>query len=219
MTSAENENQSAQTAVDPYDWETRYRLETNLPWDISVPAEELVEYFHALAPEATQKNVIEIGCGTGANAIWLAKNGCKVTVTETSGTALQKAKNRAIEAYTETTIDFLLADICELSPVSPGTQDFAFDRAVYHIIPEQQRSAFAKNLADSLTSGGHWLSLAGCKDEAREDPKVGPPQLTAIELLEHVEPFFEIIKLERSMFTLQNGKRYLSWKALYKKRS
>jgi SAM-dependent methyltransferase len=215
MSNPNNEKPSA-LVDEAYDWETRYKNDEDLPWDIQEPAKELIEYF-AAPPEGTSPHtVIEIGCGSGANALWLARNNCHVTATEISETALEKAKKRAMEA--NLSIDFHLADICEGSPVAPGSQNFAFDREVYHIIPASLRRRFVEVLASTLTAGGYWLSLAGSKDEERKNPQVGPPQLSAMELIEHIEPAFEIIRLERGSFILPNGHAHLAWKALYRKR-
>jgi SAM-dependent methyltransferase len=199
-----------------YDWEAIYKSGTDLPWDIKDPAPELVEYFGTLAEGNKPKKVIEVGCGSGSNALWLAKNDCKVTATEISATALNSARARAKEA--KVVIDFQLVDICDGSPVPAGSQDFAFDRGVYHVIPANLRSKFVEVLASTITTGGYWLSLAGCKDEHRENTEAGPPQLSAIELLEHIEPLFEVIKLERSNFILPGGQAHLAWKALYRRR-
>jgi SAM-dependent methyltransferase len=169
-----------------------------------------------LTAENKPRNVIEVGCGTGSNALWLAKSGCKVTVTEISPTALESAKTRAKEA--NLSIDFRLVDICEGAPVPVGSQDFAFDRGVFHVIPVQHRAKFVEVLASTIAAGGHWLSLAGSKDEYRENTDVGPPQLSAVELLEHIEPYFEVIELRRSNFVLPGGQTHLAWKALYRRR-
>jgi SAM-dependent methyltransferase len=199
-----------------HDWEAIYKSGTDLPWDVKDPAPELVEYFGTLTAENKPRNVIEVGCGTGSNALWLAKSGCKVTVTEISPTALESAKTRAKEA--NLSIDFRLVDICEGAPVPVGSQDFAFDRGVFHVIPVQHRAKFVEVLASTIAAGGHWLSLAGSKDEYRENTDVGPPQLSAVELLEHIEPYFEVIELRRSNFVLPGGQTHLAWKALYRRR-
>jgi SAM-dependent methyltransferase len=199
-----------------HDWEAIYSSGTDLPWDVKDPATELVEYFSKLTEADKPKNVIEVGCGTGSNALWLAKNGCKVTVTEISPTAMESAKARAKEA--NVSIDFRLVDICEGAPLPAGSQDFAFDRGVFHVIPAQLRAKFVQALATTVAAGGYWLSLAGSKDEQRENPEIGPPQLSAVELLEHIEPYFEVVELGRTKFILPGGPTHLAWKALYKRR-
>jgi SAM-dependent methyltransferase len=198
------------------DWESLYQGGGELPWDDKNPAVELRQYFDAPQAGLKPQVVLEIGCGSGTNAIWLAQQGCVVTATEIAPTAVETARRRAQQAGVS--VNFCLADICQARPVAAASQDFAFDREVYHVIPAFLRPAFVKSMAQSLKRGAHWLSLAGNKDEERDDPEVGPPQMTAVELLEHIEPFFEVIKLERSSFVIDSGRTYLAWKALYRRR-
>lgn len=213
-----SEEKQEKPPIAHYNWEERYREESDLPWDSGIPAPELVEYFALLKQEeqAYPAFVTEIGCGTGTNAVWMAAQGCSVVATEIAPTAIEKAKQRAGQANVKVAIHLL--NICEESPVEAQSQDFVFDRGVYHVIPETQRSTFVERVAEALKAGGRWLCLAGCKDEIRDNPEEGPPQLTAVALLEHVEPYFEIVKLERSFFVLPSGKKHLAWKALYKRR-
>ncbi|MBK7841081.1 MAG: class I SAM-dependent methyltransferase [Candidatus Obscuribacter sp.] len=198
-----------------HDWDARYR-DADLPWDSGTPADELVAYFASLAKDNLPGAVLEVGCGTGTNAVWLAQQGCKVTATEIAPTALAMARERAQKAGVE--VELGLIDICVTAPVAAASQDFAFDRGVYHVISAVSRPAFVASLAAGLKPGGHWLSVAGSKDEHRDNPDEGPPQLSAVELLQDVEPLFALVKLERSSFVLPNGKVHLAWVALYAKR-
>lgn len=212
---ADNQSEDNLAAERQYNWEERYTQPNSAPWDSGLPAPELEEYFASLEGKYP-KLVLEIGCGTGTNAIWMAGHGCAVTTTEIAPTAMEAAKKKAAEARKQ--IDFHLIDICETTPVEDGTQDFAFDRGVYHVIERAKRSFFVERVAAALKPGSFWLSISGCKDEYREDPNVGPPQLSAIELLTPIEPHFAVIKLERTYFILDNGIKHLAWKALYQKR-
>jgi SAM-dependent methyltransferase len=196
-------------------WEDHYKNATDrLPWDIGTPAPELQNAFKELKLQG--KPVLEIGCGTGTNAIWMAQQNCKVVATDISPTAIEQAKAKTNEAKAD--VEYVLADICESPAVKNGAVDFVFDRGVYHVMSPEKRSVFAKRVADSLSSGGYWLCLAGSKDEVRENPEVGPPQLSAVEVLEPMEKFFEIHKLDRAHFYLPNGTKHVAWLVLVKKR-
>ena len=51
-----------------YEWDERYKVGKDaLPWDTGMPAPELVEYFEKTESKPT--SALEIGCGTGTNAI------------------------------------------------------------------------------------------------------------------------------------------------------
>lgn len=199
-----------------YDWDEYYK-QNNLPWDSGKPAPELEDYFAGRSVDERPQHVLEVGCGTGTNAIWMSQHGCTVTATEIAPTAMTAAKLKSEKADV-TNIDYKLIDICQTAPVADSTQDFAFDRGVYHVIPASRRSLFVTRIAAALKPGGRWLTVAGNKDEARDNPEIGPPQLSAIDLLTPVEPHFIIEKLERTYFILEDGSKHLAWKAIFIKR-
>ena len=194
-------------------WEDRYKANTGtLPWDIGTPAPELT----ATLPELTVqgKNVLEIGCGTGTNAIWLARQGFKVTATEVAPTALEIAKKKASDAQAE--INFKLSDICEELPVEEHSSAFVFDRGVFHVMPAENRAVFVERVARCLAPGGYWLCLAGSADETQAE---GPPKLTAAIIVNHIEPLFELHTLERVSFTIPGQGPHLAWMGLFRVRA
>jgi len=193
-------------------WENEYKTSTGtLPWDIGTPAPELV----AVAPtlELPTKKVLEIGCGTGTNAIWLAQQGYDVTATEVAPTALNTAKKKARDA--KLTINFKLSNICEELPVENHSVGFVFDRGVFHAMPTDARSIFVGHAALALMPGGYWLCLAGSTDETRAE---GPPKLSAATIINVAEPLFELHKLERTSFDIPGIGKHLAWAALFRLR-
>jgi len=182
------------------------------PWDIGKPDFNLVEV-------VTRKPVLsckalDIGCGTGDNAIWLAQNGFKVTGTDTSDIALEKAKEKASKANVE--CNFMLADFLE-DKIGGARFGFAFDRGCFHSFSsDNERKKFARNVAAHLEEAGLWLTLVGNADEDRKGP--GPPQRTAADIVLAVEPYFEVLALISSHFgsNLPNPPR--AWRCLFQKR-
>ena len=55
--------------------------------------------------------VLELNCGTGEDAVWLAKNGCRVTATDVSEEMLKIASKKATESELENEISFATLDI------------------------------------------------------------------------------------------------------------
>ncbi len=197
-------------------WEERYQAgEEGTPWDCGTPAPELVEYFANLTELPTR--ALEIGCGTGTNAIWMAQQGVTVVATEISPTAVESAKKKVSKAGVN--VDFLLSDIVEKAPRSDMTFDFVFDRGVYHVMAPEHREVFIDRVAAALDDDGYWLCLAGSADEKRLPEEKGPPQLKASDIIDNAEGKFELHWLERSHFILPGGKPHLAWKALFRKRA
>ncbi len=196
-------------------WEDAYKnAKEPLPWDIGTPAPELQSAFKEL--DMAGRPALEIGCGTGTNAIWMAEQGCKVVATDISATAIEAAKEKAKAAGAE--VEFAAADILSGGTVGNESVDFVFDRGVFHVMAEGKRGLFADRVASALKLGGYWLCLAGSKDEVRENPENGPPQLSLSEIVAAVENSFEIHRVERSNFTLPNGAMHVAWVVLMRKR-
>lgn len=196
-------------------WEDAYKNATEpLPWDIGTPAPELQSAFQEL--DMAGRPALEIGCGTGTNAIWMAEQGCKVVATDLSATAIETAKEKAKTAGV--VVEFAAADILSEGAVENESVDFVFDRGVFHVMAEGKRGLFALRVASALKNGGYWLCLAGSKDELRENPDNGPPQLSLAEIIDAVEKSFEIHRVERSNFTLPNGAMHVAWVVLMRKR-
>jgi len=197
------------------EWDERYKEGGDaLPWDTGAPAKELTAYFSRA--EEAPKSVLELGCGTGTNAIWMVQQGCNVVATDISPTAIEWAQNKAKSAGVR--VDFKVSDICQENPVEKKSVDFVFDRGVFHVMAEEKREHFVKVVHDSLSDGGMWLCLAGSADQKREAEDHGPPQLSATELISSVEKMFEVHKLAKTSFQIPNGQTYVAWKAIFKKR-
>ncbi|MDQ0383893.1 SAM-dependent methyltransferase [Streptomyces sp. DSM 42143] len=73
-------------------WEARYR-DTDRVWS-GRPNDLLVREASDLAPGTA----LDLGCGEGADAVWLASRGWRVTGVDISGTALERAAGHAAEA-------------------------------------------------------------------------------------------------------------------------
>ncbi|MBR7677707.1 methyltransferase domain-containing protein, partial [Streptomyces daliensis] len=73
-------------------WDARYR-ENGQIWS-GEPNEALVREVSGLAPG----RALELGCGEGGDAVWLARQGWRVTATDISGVALARAEEHAARA-------------------------------------------------------------------------------------------------------------------------
>ena len=182
------------------------------PWDIGKPDFNLLEVV-AGKPISSCK-ALDIGCGTGDNAIWLAQNGFQVTGTDASNIALEKAREKASKGNVK--CDFILADFPN-SKIEGAPFRFVFDRGCFHAFTSgKDRNTFAKNVAAHLEEGGLWLTLVGNADEDRQGP--GPPQRTAGDIVLAVEPYFEILLLMSSHFGSNHLNAPSAWRCLMQKR-
>ncbi|MGD0362136.1 MAG: class I SAM-dependent methyltransferase [Bryobacteraceae bacterium] len=182
------------------------------PWDIGKPDFNLVQTVAAIPIKPG--TALEIGCGTGDNAIWLAQQRFQVVGVDSSEIAIRKAREKAERALAPCT--FVVLDILQ-SHVAGAPFGFAFDRGCFHVVGSgEQRATFAKQVHRHLENGGLWLSLIGNADEERAGE--GPPRRTAGEIVNAVEPFFEILSLESGHFEANLAYPPRAWVCLMRKR-
>jgi SAM-dependent methyltransferase len=192
-------------------WEERYRTGST-PWDIGRPDFNLTDM-------VTEKPIrdckaLEIGCGTGSNAVWLAQQNFLVTATDVSEIAIQKAKERASDAGVKCV--FLVSDFLN-DEISGAPFGFVFDRGCFHSFDsDEERKQLAGNVAFHLEKEGLWLSLVGSTDGPPRE--VGPPQRSARDIVIAVEPYFEILSLSSSHFDSESPEPPRNWVCLMRKR-
>jgi SAM-dependent methyltransferase len=139
---------------------------------------------------------LEIGAGTGTNAIWMAERGFDVLGVDVSPRAVERAhakmEGRGLRCRFAAA-DFLAA------PPPHGPFQFVFDRGCFHVFDEPgERQRFAAQVAAALAPGGLWLSLVGSTEgPARE---IGPPRRSAREIALAIEPALEIVELRSAEF-------------------
>jgi len=188
--------------TDKTDFNERYAT-GNTPWDSGRPSEELLRVLKA--GKLTGNTVLDFGCGTGTNAIELARRGFRVTATDIVTQAIETAREKARNAGV--TVDFRVANA--LRDDSGGPYDILFDRGVYHSLRTEDLTSFQKFLQHATRTGSSWLSLAG---NSKEDMENGPPTVSEAEIRTELGPLFEILELREFRFTTnQSGFRPLGW--------
>jgi SAM-dependent methyltransferase len=190
-------------------WNESYASEQP-PWDTGVPEPLLVEFVNSggITPSLT----LEVGAGTGTNAIWLAERGFDVLGVDVSSLAVEKARAKLEGPDLQcrfATLDFLAA------PVPDGPFQFVFDRGCFHVFDEPgERARFAANVAAVLAQGGLWLSLIGSTEGVPR--QVGPPRRSAREVALAIEPELEIVEMRSAAFRGNDAK---AWFCLSRKRT
>jgi SAM-dependent methyltransferase len=121
------------------------------PWDIGA-REELVSVVESGRIEPCR--TIDLGCGAGANAIYLAQKGFDVTGVDYAKAAIEKAQARAKEAGVQ--INFILDDLTNLRHVS-GTFDFLLDYGVLDDLRLPQREPYLQNMLPLTHPGSRFL--------------------------------------------------------------
>ncbi len=121
-----------------------------VPWDIRAAQPRLME-LEALG--GISGEVLDIGCGLGDNAIFLASRGHSVTGLDGSPTAVERARERATEAGVSVT--FGVADATKLTGYD-GRFDTVVDSALFHCLDDDGRQAYAASLYRATRPGARW---------------------------------------------------------------
>ena len=129
-----------------------YWLPGRRRWDTGVSPPELVRFVGSHPPG----RALDLGCGTGTNAVYLARRGWTAVGVDFAARAIAKARRRARDANVSCT--FLVGDVTRLAVAGPF--DLAFDLGCLHSIPMGGRAGYAAGLARVVRSGGTYLLYA-----------------------------------------------------------
>ncbi len=151
--------------------ETAYEA---LPWFSADPAEWVVEGREGRWwPQGAR--LLDIGCGAGTNALYLARAGYRVSGIDLAAPAIEAARRRAQQEGLS--VDFRAADVLRL-PFGDATFAGALDIGCFHTIPPRLRPAYRRELARVLRPGATFaLSWIGRENEGVP----GPPHRPSLE--------------------------------------
>ena len=131
-------------------WDARYASADKV-WSGN-PNPRLVEHVADLPPG----EALDVGCGEGADAIWLASQGWQVTAIDVSTVALDRAATRAAEVGPDVAarITWRQADVLSWDP---APLQFDVVSAQFMHLPEDARESLHCRLAAAVRPGGTLL--------------------------------------------------------------
>jgi SAM-dependent methyltransferase len=118
--------------------------------------------------ESPRGAALDIGCGTGDGAIFLAKHGYTVTGVDLVDHALGRARRKAQAAGT--TASFVRGDITRLGQLGLGKFQLILDTATFHGLPDNIRGAYAREVSAAAVPGAHFF-LSGLPSRKRPGPR------------------------------------------------
>ena len=138
----------------PNRWKFRWRYWLRqTPWDTQVTPPEVMEFIARTPPG----KALDLGCGTGTNAITLARNGWRVTGVDFIPKAILAARAKA--ARSGFAIDFLVASVTDLSALS-GPFDYVLDIGCLHALTAEDRTRYATTLSRMLRPQAWYMLYA-----------------------------------------------------------
>ena len=125
------------------------------PWDTGVTPPELVAVVEGPG-ELPPHTALELGCGTGTNAIYLAQHGWDVTAVDFTPQPVKAARRKAEAAGVEPR--FVVGDVTQLERLGVGGgYSLIFDLGCFHSIPEAGRGGYARGVTAAAAPGATFL--------------------------------------------------------------
>jgi 2-polyprenyl-3-methyl-5-hydroxy-6-metoxy-1,4-benzoquinol methylase len=163
---------------------------TKSHWESGQPDKNLQAWFNS---NPKPKKVLEIGCGTGTDSIWMAQQGCDVTAVDVSQKILDEAYKRSMLAGVN--INFMNLDLTEST--IDGYFDLVYDRGCFHLYNyETDRIKFVTAVAQLLKPNGIWLSL-NASVECWNDGQPGKSAKSLTQLVNTIEPILCLCSIKK----------------------
>jgi cyclopropane fatty-acyl-phospholipid synthase-like methyltransferase len=144
------------------------------PWDTGITPPEVVTFVKEHSPG----RALDLGCGTGTNAIYLAQHGWQATGVDFVGRAVKQARLKARQAGVQA--DFHRADVTRL-PGIRGPFDLVLDIGCFHSLTPQGKTAYLQNLERLLASTGTFLFYAFTDQQGNKNPGLNPADIKQIQ--------------------------------------
>ncbi|GFE71845.1 bifunctional 2-polyprenyl-6-hydroxyphenol methylase/3-demethylubiquinol 3-O-methyltransferase UbiG [Chroococcus sp. FPU101] len=175
------------------DWEQLYQEQAveSMPWFYKALDPDLERALHQL--NLTQGTVLDIGTGLGTQAIALAKLGFRVTATDLSTTAIEKA----IEKTQDAKLGILWMQDDILNSRLDQQFDMIVDRGCFHVLPPQRRQNYVSVVAHLLKPSGYLFLKCFSTLETRES---GPYRFTPSDIQEIFQSHFHLLSAEETQY-------------------
>ncbi|MDP8206420.1 MAG: class I SAM-dependent methyltransferase [Candidatus Electryonea clarkiae] len=135
----------------------------SIPWNLPDPPAMLVEAIES--GKIKPCKAVDMGCGAGNYAVWLAKHGFDVTGIDISERAIAYARDMAIR--NGVSCSFEAADLLRDMKKFHEHFDFAYDWEVLHHIFPEDRESYLSNVHNLLRQDGMYFSI--CFSEKNSD--------------------------------------------------
>ncbi len=161
------------------------------PWDTGRPQPAIVKLAEA---GQIRGNVLDVGCGTGENVLYLAGQGHECWGIDFVPVAIERAKAKAAER--KINAHFIVGNALELEKL--GRQfDTVIDCGLFHTFTDEERPVFVQELAKVLRQGG-LLHILCFSDE--EPGTQGPRRISQREIRDAFHDGWNVRHIEPTQF-------------------
>ena len=133
--------------------------EGHVPWDDPLPPPEIIDLAETWPPG----RALDIGCGYGRTAIYLARRGWTAVGVDFIPQAIAEAQHQAAAADVAERTRFYVASATDLSFLAPSF-DLAIDVGCAHSFADDMLRRYRDELARLLAPGGEYVLHARLRD-------------------------------------------------------
>ncbi len=172
-------------------WDDAYR--STPPWDIGRAQPVFVELVQR--EELKPGRVLDVGCGTGENALFLAQNGFTVTGIDLAREAIRAAKAKASQR--NLLVQFEVRDALATG-FENGQFDSVIDSGLFHTFTDEFRPLYVGEIARILRRSDTYFML--CFSDKEPTDWGGPRRVSRAEVEASFSPRFEIRYIRDAFF-------------------
>ena len=167
----------------------------NPPWDTGISPPELIDFIN----RHPAGNALDLGCGTGTNAITLAQHNWQVTGVDFSKHAIYLARKKA--KHVGLKIDFRIDDVTSLSTLG-DSYDLILDIGCFHGLSRENQHSTINNIIRLLSPQGTYLVYAILRPDGEPGPGLGESDL---------EKLLSSMTLVKRKDGMERGKKPSAW--------
>ncbi|WP_435156873.1 class I SAM-dependent methyltransferase [Haladaptatus sp. DFWS20] len=145
------------------------------PWDIGRPQSAVQSVFESRSFEGS---VLDIGCGTGENSLFLADHGFSVLGIDASPRAIEKARTKAQASDVAGKVRFRVHDALALADLDERF-GVVLDCGLFHVFDDDDRRTYVSSLRSAVSPNGHVVILCFSDQEPGD---WGPRRISEREL-------------------------------------
>jgi ubiquinone/menaquinone biosynthesis C-methylase UbiE len=155
------------------------------PWDIGHPQGVVIELHEG--GELTGR-VLDVGCGTGENAIYIASRGSEVVGIDFTQRAIEIAQVKSFERDID--VEFLVGDVLELDyHFREAEFDAVLDSGLFHTLPDEERPLYVEQVARVLKPRASFFMLCF---SVKQPGMTGPRRLSVREITDSFQERFHV---------------------------
>lgn len=170
------------------------------PWDIGRPQSAIRSLFETDG-ESFEGPILDLGCGTGENSLFLADRGYSVLGIDASPRAIAKAREKAETRDVAGEIGFRVQDALSLSDLD---EEFGvvLDCGLFHVFDDETRRTYVSSLERVVEPNGRVVVL--CFSD-REPGEWGPRRISEAELRRAFSDVWTVETIDPARFEVNAG--------------